>query len=200
MKCVIRTFTGKEVNPLDLQPDDICIEDIAHALACCNRFAGHARRPISVAQHSVNVSRLCTGTGHELQGLLHDGAEAFLGDITKWLKSTPELKGFRDAEDRAQRAIFERFGCCWTLAPEVEMADRIMVRYEGSQGFTNFRIDHPDYPPLTEEEIASIGAWAPWTWRGAEDVFLTTFRLLTGPWGNAGARARERGPAPLQGL
>src|SRR5580765_2644929 len=86
MKPLILTFSGKHVNPLNLRPEDIDIVDIAHALACCNRFAGHCRRPINVAQHSVYVSRLCDDTGFERQALLHDASEAYLGDITKWLK------------------------------------------------------------------------------------------------------------------
>lgn len=195
MKCVIRTFSGKNVNPLDLRFEDICIEDIAHGLALCNRFAGQSRKPISVAQHSVYVSRLCDSTGFELQGLLHDASEAYLGDVTKWLKAMPEMAAYREAEDRAQVTIYKAFNCSWAGAYDVDVADRLMVRYEGSRGFKNFCIDHPDYPPLTPEEVASVGAWAPWSWRAAEEAFLTRFRLLTASRRNAGPRGEA--PASL---
>lgn len=177
MNPIIYTSTGKQVNPLDLKPEDICIEDIAHALACCNRFAGHTRKPVSVAQHSVYVSRLCPG--HDLQALLHDASEAYLGDVTKWLKQTPAMKGYREAEERAQRTIYEKFGCCWTEAPAIEEADRIMVRVEGGRTIPGFLIDHPRYPPLTRAELDRVGKWTPWNWKTAEEVFLAHFRMLT---------------------
>jgi len=178
MRCVISTFTGKEVNPLDLRSEDICIEDIAHALACCNRFAGHTQRPITVAQHSVYVSRLCVGTSFELQGLLHDAAEAYLGDVTKWLKATPEMRAYREVEDRTQHVIYNTFQCPATVSDEVEWADRVMVRFEGGKGFKNFTIDHPNYPPLTATEIDAVGAWGFWSWRQAEEAFLLRFREI----------------------
>lgn len=49
----ICTYTGRKFYPLDPRPEDVCIEDIAHALALVNRFGGHTRVPYSVAQHSV---------------------------------------------------------------------------------------------------------------------------------------------------
>lgn len=179
MKCVIQTFTGREVNPLDLRAEDIHIYDIAHALALVNRFAGHTKFPISVAQHCVYASRLCEGTGAELQALLHDASEAYLSDVTKWLKATPEFAGYREAEDRAQALIFQVFGCATELHPAVETADRLLVRFEGVQGFgVDFRIDHPDYPALTFREIMSVGRWIPWTWKNAEQAFLGRFIAL----------------------
>ena len=181
MNCVIKTFTGKTVNPLDLLYHEIDIKDIAHALSLCNRFAGHTIRPISVAQHSVYVSRLCDGTGDELQALLHDASEAYLGDVTKWLKHTPEMEAFRHAEDSVQSAIFIRYGCKRLESPYVDIADRIMVRYEGVKGFpgSEFKIDHPDYPPLTKEEIEKVGKWGFWTHKVAEESFLDRYCALS---------------------
>lgn len=182
MKCVICTFTGKQVNPLNLKLEDICIEDIAHALALCNRFAGHTALPISVAHHSIMVSKLCeVGSQPEaLQGLLHDASEAYLGDITKWLKHTPEMLAFREAENRAQTLIYEKFDCPKILYPNVELADRIMVRYEGKIGLgSNFVINHNNYPELTRSELSQIGNWDFISWEVAEIEFLKAFRRLT---------------------
>ena len=179
----ITTYTGKELDLFHLKKSDICIEDIAHALALCNRFAGHTKKPISVAQHSVYTSRLCINSRIEiqLQALLHDGAEAYIGDVTKWIKQTPPFEMFRSIEHDIEKLIFNVFGCPHGMRQEVELADRIMVCFEGKKGFGNsFKIDHPDYPELTIDELARIGKWGFWTWRQAEESFLDHFRMLTG--------------------
>ena len=74
-----QTFTGKKFDIFNPDPAAICIEDIAHHLSQINRFNGGTPFPYSVAQHSIMVSRLCPA-GHELAGLLHDAAEAYIGD------------------------------------------------------------------------------------------------------------------------
>lgn len=185
MKPLILTYTGKHVNPLDLRPEDIDIRDIAHALACCNRFAGHCKRPISVAQHSVYVSRLCRDepNGAGLQGLLHDASEAYLGDVTKWLKATIPFAAYRQAEDLIERQIYEKFQCELTMLPAVASADKLMLRFEGEMAFgykmwKQWTEQLLNYPLITPEENVRIGGWKPWSWRASEEMFLTQYRAL----------------------
>ena len=182
-KPLILTYTGKHVNPLDLCDEDIDICDIAHALAQCNRFAGHAKRPISVAQHSVYVSRLCDNTGYELQALLHDASECYLGDVTKWLKSTDEFTAYREAEARIQAQIYQHFGCPLWMHSVVVAADKLMLRFEGEQAFgltawKKWTEQLPAYPLITAEELAQIGAWGHWLHRQSEEGFLARARSL----------------------
>lgn len=104
----VETRSGKRVTFLDPKPDDIDIRDIAYSLANQCRFNGHCSAFYSVAEHSVHVSSLLP---RELQlgGLLHDAAEAFVGDIPSPIKQfVPNL---RDIEDSIVRVIFEKFGC-----------------------------------------------------------------------------------------
>lgn len=175
---MITTFTGKTVDPLNLKEEDICIEDIAHSLALINRFNGHSRFPISVAQHSVYVSRIAVD--HELEGLLHDAAEAYIGDMTKWVKHSPHMVEYRKIESQIEKVIFKKFGIV-ELDHVVSEADEIMVRFEARKAFGNsfnFGGNIEKYPPITNGESKRIGLWAPWKWTVAEEVFLGTYRSL----------------------
>lgn len=181
---VMTTYTKRTVNPLDLRVTDICIEDIAHHLACINRFNGALPVPVTVAQHCVYVSLLLDGTGLELEGLLHDAAEAYFGDKIKWLKHSPEMQAFCRAEDNAQLVIHHVFDLPMrSMPPEIEWADRLMVRYE-SEFFDRMLATPADvaskYTPLTEEESSRVHGWWPWDWRQAEQHFLQRFHTLRG--------------------
>jgi len=171
---------------MSLRPEDICIEDIAHHLALINRFNGATKRPISVAQHSVYVARLCWDLSWEtqLQALLHDATEAYLGDITKWLKNTPMFAAYRGLEFVTQDIIFKKFNCQIAMLPDaVVEADRLMVRFEASRGMKH-ALDVPDhlknkYGLPTEEEKQRVGKWQPWSWKVSEDLFLAKFYAIT---------------------
>lgn len=188
---LILTFSGKHLNPLNIRPEDVCVEDVAHQLSLINRFNGCTKRPITVAQHVVYVSRLLEGTGLEWQGLHHDDGEAYCGDVTKWLKMSEAMRGFREAEDRAQCSAYEHFGVHPTgwagyegmMHPKVRDADKLMVRFEGMMGYGakvwrrwSDEVTHYEMP--TPEEITQIGKWRPWPPRAAEEAFIERFRCL----------------------
>lgn len=73
------TVSGRRVDLVAPDWRDIDLGDIARGLSQINRFAGQTRRPISVAEHSLVVRKLCAA-GLRLAGLLHDGHEAYFGD------------------------------------------------------------------------------------------------------------------------
>jgi 5'-deoxynucleotidase YfbR-like HD superfamily hydrolase len=123
----VLTFSGFYFNFQEPQLDTITIEDIAHGLSLCCRFAGHSRAFYSVAQHSLILSRLVPAE-FALAGLLHDASEAYLGDITRPLKE--RLPQYREIERRVERAIFARFGLAYPLPPAVKHADLVMLATE----------------------------------------------------------------------
>lgn len=186
---VIRTFTGRDVNPLALRPEDVDPIDIAHALSLCNRFAGHTIRPLSVAQHSIYAAELVKGDREtKLRALLHDAAEAYLGDMTKWLKRDPRMAAFREAEQIAQDAVYTRFGLPpGPMGPEVKRVDVLLVVYEGRQGLgADWKPaggQETGYVEPTEDEIKTIdslfGRWSYWHWTSAKTVYLDTLETLT---------------------
>ena len=85
------------------------LEDIANGLAQCNRFVGQAPHPYSVAQHAVYLAWLFRDD-RELSrwALMHDAAEAYIGDISRPLKELlPEI---HPIENRILRVIAKHFG------------------------------------------------------------------------------------------
>lgn len=104
----IRTFTGKVFDAKILDPDSICIEDIAHALSMQTRFGGHLKVPYTIAQHCVLVAQCLIGTGFELEGLLHDASEAYICDIPKPIKAL--LPDYVALEGKITNVIENKFG------------------------------------------------------------------------------------------
>lgn len=125
----IQTYTGKRVNPLALKPDDICIEDIAHALSLLCRFNGHCRQFYSVAEHSIRVAQVVGSRYFRLAALLHDAAEAYLSDVPRPLKH--QWSQFCEVEDRAQAIIDSVFGVPANYYHPVKRADDILLATEG---------------------------------------------------------------------
>lgn len=105
------------------------IEDIAHGLSHTCRFAGQCRAFYSVAEHSVLVSEV--SVGFEMHGLLHDAAEAFVGDVPSPIKNL--VPSYRAIEAEIQSAVFDRFNLALELPSAVKDADRAVLRAELEQ-------------------------------------------------------------------
>lgn len=101
------TASGRQFFLADPRPEDVCIEDIAHALSNICRFGGHCRIFYSVAQHAVLVSRL-VAPKHAYLGLHHDDAEAYTGDMIRPLKKL--LRDFRHVERAIEIAVGTALG------------------------------------------------------------------------------------------
>jgi uncharacterized protein len=127
---VIRLHSGATLDFNDPESSNFTIEDIAHGLANVCRYSGQCVRFYSVAEHSLLVSQI-SRSGFELAGLLHDAAEAFVGDVTGPLKKlVPEYKKI---ELRVQGAIFSRFGLPEEMPREVKEAELQVLAAEQAQ-------------------------------------------------------------------
>lgn len=125
----LKTYTGKFVNVFDLRDIDISLVDIAHALSNICRFGGHSSQFLSVAEHSVRVSRACS-EDNKLKGLLHDASEAYLMDIPRPLKYLPEFKFYRLLEEEVQNKIFVVFGLSEGIPKEIHEWDDTLLEIE----------------------------------------------------------------------
>jgi len=164
---------GKRFHPLEPEPMEVDIRDIAHALARICRFAGHTRDFYSVAQHSVIVSHNVPAED-ALWGLLHDAPEAYLSDLSTPVKSA--LPRYREIEQGVLAAVATRFGLDLPMPRSVKVADSRALLAErrdvlGDLGDT-WPMEREGYRPLDEW----VGAWP---CRLAENLFLTRFWKLT---------------------
>ncbi len=131
----VRTFTDKRFYFLDPKPEDICIEDIAHSLSHICRYGGHCHRFYSVGEHSITCCDRVRGLSVPLWGLLHDAAEAYIGDICKPLKSLLSVriecqKPIEDYEQDILRTIAMKFGLPWPVPQEIYDIDKELLYEE----------------------------------------------------------------------
>jgi hypothetical protein len=127
--------SGTLFDLLDPEGSALSLYDIAHGLGRVCRFAGQSNRFYSVAEHCVHVARLVpVELGRA--ALLHDGAEAIIGDVTRPLKAL--LPEYRDIETRIENNIATRFGPGGDLFldlhhPLIKAADRAMCAIEARE-------------------------------------------------------------------
>jgi uncharacterized protein len=146
------------------------IEDIAHGLANICRYSGQCTNFYSVAEHSIFVSEIAKS--FEFEALLHDAAEAFIGDITRPLKQM--LPEYKKLEASVQRAILDRFDVLGPIPPQVKQADlRVLaaeqrqIMPEGTAGWVRGRKVEP--APITVRHLPP---------KDAKRLFLERFEVL----------------------
>ena len=102
---------GKHFYPLNPNPQDIDIEDIAHALSLICRANGHFKYFYSVAQHCIACAEEAVERGCSVEVilgcLLHDASEAYLCDVTRPVKK--HITQYLQAEEKLQEVIWKRF-------------------------------------------------------------------------------------------
>jgi len=123
----VSTFSGNRFYPREPRIDRVAIDDIAHGLAYQCRFNGQTREFYSVAQHSLIVAQQVP-PHLRLAALLHDAAEAYLGDMVKPLKVL--LPEFSQLEERVQDIIATAFGIDFSDYGPIKRADLVALATE----------------------------------------------------------------------
>ena len=110
-KNCISTINHIRFDPTCPKPEYIEIDDIAHALSYITRANGHFNAFFSVARHCINCADEAKIRGYgervQLLCLLHDAAEAYIGDMTRPLKM--RIPEFSKIEKEYQNIIFTKF-------------------------------------------------------------------------------------------
>jgi 5'-deoxynucleotidase YfbR-like HD superfamily hydrolase len=177
MSSAIQTWSGLRFSPLEPDPAAIEIEDIAHALANLCRFGGHCSVFYSIAQHSCVVADAVAGDRETtLHALLHDAAEAYLGDLPHPLKHRSPLGVlYREVEAPLQAAILARFGLGASPPAVVKEIDRAALAAE--RAVLMRAADDAWWPELDGVEPLCVEI-DPWTPERAAREFLDRFRRL----------------------
>ena len=159
----IETFGGHVVNVLDIKPEMIHFDDIIQSLSLICRYNGHVPHFYSVGEHSVRVAGWLMGNDASpkmcLTGLLHDAAEAYVGDMVRPLKRTQEIGGaHQQLEERVTEVIMQKFGGLYPYPDIVHEADEKIYRWE----------------------VANIrtGDKKGWTPEETRDKFMSTYNYL----------------------
>lgn len=179
----ITTYTGKHFHLVNPEPDQICVEDIAHHLARVCRFGGAVRADnvptgfYSVAEHSVFVALTCP-LKHRIAGLFHDAAEAYFCDLPRPLKYLPQLAGYRDLIANAERVIAAKFGFEFPLPAIVKEIDSRIILDEQADFMpqADWGEDECDALEVGSQPLGvTLRGWMP---SDAEAAFLEVYTTL----------------------
>lgn len=191
----IQTYSSAEpVHPLSLKPQQVRVEDIAHALALKCRWTGHTRTFYSVAEHSLRVGYLVPRYAR-IYGLLHDAAEAYLPDVAAPLKDAFQvgqrggLRTFAQVEHEILDAIWTALGVPPPAPATMELvknADLVLLATEARDLMHGVESWSWTPPQPLQQTIT------PLTWQQAEQAFLDAIAAELAP---SGSTAQEL-PAP----
>lgn len=166
--------SGSYFDLLAPEQSQFTIEDIAHGLSMVCRFAGQCQEFYSVAQHSVHVSEI-VAPEHAFAALMHDAVEAFIGDVSKPLKTL--LPEYSVIEGRIEAAVLARFGLSVPLPRAVKEADIAMLATEQRSLMRNN--DDWEYTHGVRPLPMDIH---PWPSKVARKLFMARFHVLGGPY------------------
>ena len=120
-----RTHQGHMLDLSEPEAISFDLQDIAHHLARICRFGGAVDGYYSVASHCVYVATELEREGYRRSivqaGLLHDAAEAYIGDMVSGLKRL--MPEYRRLEDRYTAAIEHQFSVTFHGSRIIKTAD-----------------------------------------------------------------------------
>lgn len=107
----ITTYTRKHFYPMDPNPEDLDVRDIAHSLSLICRGNGHVSTFYSVGEHCINCALEAEARDYAprvvLACLLHDASESYMSDVPRPFKRY--LTDYLKMEDKLLSCIYNRF-------------------------------------------------------------------------------------------
>jgi len=167
------------------RPSLVEISDVAHGLSLICRYTGQCDRFYSVAEHSVLCADLARHEGlsvdKQMSCLIHDAAEAYIGDINGPMKALLRDRGVLELdllEDAVQLIILQGLGMdhLYVADDDVKRIDMAVLVVEAA-GMMVSRGAWlpPDWPKPPKD-------WRPLVfglrWHDAKRVFLDRYYEL----------------------
>jgi len=123
------------VSIFDPKEEQIVLFDIYVALTRTARYNGHTEEFYSVAQHSVNLANWIDQDDLRVHALLHDAAEAYMGDLVSPIKKYCYLKNpkngllerFDAVESRLLDTIYRALGLNPVGRPDLTAFERTFI-------------------------------------------------------------------------
>lgn len=172
----VTTHSGGRFYLTDPRPEEVNIEDIAHALSHICRFTGHVQKFYSVAQHCV-LAADCAPDEHKLAALLHDAGEAYTNDISspmKWALNKLSGGALKSMEFAIATTIYRRFDVPTPLDPVVGEIDLRLLMTE-ARDLLPYDADIRGIENAPKPYTRPI---APWSSQTARRLFLEFFEAL----------------------
>lgn len=128
---LFRTVSGRRLDLAHPQVAEINVYDIACGLSKICRFTGQLREFYSVAQHAIMVAELVEPQLYHA-ALHHDDSEAYLNDLSRHLKHSPHLAGYRQLEDHMSAVIETALGIYLSDVErsQIKAADDLVAVFE----------------------------------------------------------------------
>ncbi|MGI4811878.1 MAG: hypothetical protein ACRYGG_00845 [Janthinobacterium lividum] len=179
---MIRLYMGEMFDPLNPDPKSIKAPILAHSLSNLCRYGGHCETFYSIAQHVVLCARLIEkfypASGEALEALHHDDSEGLgLVDMPRPVKHAPSMLGYRQIEDKVDRAV--------KIAFNLKEVTR-WVKWADDQLLVNeMKVLAPLSYPVYSQKLRDQGIEeveievAPWNSSTAKRIYLSTHERLT---------------------
>lgn len=167
----LETHTGRRFYPLDPRPEDVELDDIAWHLSRIHRFNGASDVPITVAEHSIDVMRRyeehwpATPRKELLAVLLHDAAEAYIGDIPRPVKRALDMAApgvFMAVESAIVEAVYRKFEVPYPDSNCLKQVDNEALAFERATYWPRSTSEWPNLP-----KVAPQPGRQPLDWRDA---------------------------------
>lgn len=170
---LFNTLSGTIVDINHIDSSMIHIDDISNALSKINRFGGHTSAFYSVAQHSVLVAHMAPDHLKKA-ALLHDAAEAYLGDVIAPLKYILG-NAYKSIEREFEMAIAAKFNL------DLQQVKLAIKQYDTEALHLEFEcFQRQNYSPLLvkmQDLEMSTNPYA-WNWVGARFEFNKMYARL----------------------
>ena len=172
----MQTHTLKQVYFRDFRPEDVSIEDIAHHTSKIDRFTGAGDFLYSVALHAL-IGSFQVPEEYKLTFLMHDSAEAYIGDISRPLKNSVKDDMIRKIENPILQTIFTVYSIPWPIPQIIKEYDLALCFAEAEV----LGLDTSVWGNYSNPEIEiDTRLMYEMDWRVVKNMFLDRFKELTG--------------------